>query len=121
LFSEEPIPSIKTLTRNLIIFYVRKGEYILVVPFTHNKRFIELKSNSYEIDTFLPICHIFPENTREFEHAPIFTLSICDIKYPKRQKYLLTLDSKIMQRGKDQGYDIITIEQAIDIVNSALT
>jgi hypothetical protein len=121
LFSEEPIPAIKRFTRNLIVIYVRRGECIAVVPFTHNKRFVDLKSNRYEIDTFLPVCHIFPENTNEFEHAPIFTASVCEVKYPRRPRYILTLDSKTKQRAEEQGYNVITVEQATEIIRPFLT
>ena len=121
LYSDEPIPPIKTLTRYLIVAYVKNKECIAVVPFTHNRRLIEVKSSSHEIDTFMPVCHIYPENTNEFEHAPIFTASVCEVKYPKRKRYILTLDSKTKQKAEQHGYTVIGIDEAIEIVKPLLT
>ena len=117
MYSGEVTP-IKELTRKFIEKSVRKGQCFVILPFTHHKKLLETKeSDSLELETFVPVCHIFPENTHEFEHAPIFTISICEVSYPKKALYLLTLDEKTAYKAKELSYKVITVAEALDILN----
>lgn len=118
LYSGEMTP-IRHLARKFIEKTIRKGQCFVVLPFTHHKKLIETKtSGGLELETFLPFCNIFSESTTEFEHAPIFTISICEVRYPKRQLYLLTLDDKTAYKAKELGYKPITIEDADKILDA---
>lgn len=119
LYSEASDIPIKVLTRKCIEKTLWHKQCFVILPFTHNIKLIETKQgNSLELETFLSFCHIYPESTSVFEHAPTFTLSICEVSFPKKNLYLLTLDQKTGYKARELKYKTITIDEAIQIVDA---
>lgn len=112
---------IKKLTRLFIEKTLRHKQYFVVLPFTHNRKLIETKTiGSLEVETFLTFCHIFSENTNIFEHAPTFTISLCEVNYPNKDPYLLTLDQKTAYKARELKYKTISIDEAIAIMDKVV-